>query len=69
MTPLELRQWRLSNEYSQAALAGALKVDVMTVSRWERGVRKEIPPFLHLALRCLELEGGEPLERDVKKRK
>jgi transcriptional regulator with XRE-family HTH domain len=59
MTGDELRKWREGNGYSQARLAKALAVAVMTVSRWERGVRA-LPPFLHLALRFLELEGGGP---------
>jgi DNA-binding XRE family transcriptional regulator len=60
MTKNELKQWRANNDYSQAQLANALDVAVMTVSRWETGLRS-IPSFLHLALRCLELEGGEYL--------
>jgi len=32
------------------------------IARWETGVRK-IPSFLHLALRCLELEGGDLSKR------
>jgi transcriptional regulator with XRE-family HTH domain len=59
MTSDELKKWREGNGYSQARLSKALTVAVMTVSRWERGVRA-IPPFLRLALRCLELEGGGP---------
>jgi transcriptional regulator with XRE-family HTH domain len=59
MTSNELKKWRDDNGYSQARLAQALIVSVMSVSRWERGVRA-IPPFLRLALRCLELEGGGP---------
>src|SRR3989337_3735965 len=58
MTPKALKAWRKENGYSQAKLAKVLGVATMTVSRWERGVR-EIPPFLHLALECLELKGGE----------
>ncbi|MEK6591136.1 MAG: helix-turn-helix transcriptional regulator [Nitrospinota bacterium] len=58
MTPKELKAWRKNNGYSQGKLAKALGVASLSVSRWERGVR-EIPSFLHLALRCLELEGGE----------
>ena len=53
MTSAELRAWRTSLGISQAMLARLLKVDVMTVSRWERGVRS-IPPFLDLALEHLE---------------
>jgi len=59
MTNNALRKWREINGYSQVRLAKALAVAVMTISRWERGVRA-IPPFLGLALRCLELEGGGP---------
>ncbi|MBF0556063.1 MAG: helix-turn-helix transcriptional regulator [Nitrospirae bacterium] len=58
MTPIELKQWRANNGYSQVKLAEALSVIPITVSRWERGVR-EIPKFLHLALKYLELKGGE----------
>ncbi len=50
-----LNKWRIKHGYSQAQLADALQVDVMTVSRWERGLRR-LPPFLRLALRALELE-------------
>jgi transcriptional regulator with XRE-family HTH domain len=59
MTNDELRKWREVNGYSQARLSKALAVAVMTVSRWERGVRA-IPPFLRLALLWLEREGGAP---------
>ena len=53
MKPDDLKEWRQKNGYSQAKLARILDVDVMTVSRWERGLR-EIPSFLHLALAHLE---------------
>jgi len=36
-------------------LAKVLNVEVMTISRWETGLRS-IPPFLHLALRCPEIK-------------
>lgn len=64
----ELKEWRSCHSYTQARLAKALKVAVMTVSRWETGLRA-IPPFLHLALRCLELEGGEPKKGKKMKKK
>ena len=57
VTPAQLIAWRKKDGYSQKQLAELLMVDVMTVSRWERGVRS-IPSFLHLALECLELKGG-----------
>ena len=58
MTNKELKKWRARNGYSQGRLARALGVTSLTISRWERG-ESGISPFLHLALRCLELEGGE----------
>lgn len=68
MMPDELKKWRDKNTYSQSQLSNALGVATMTVSRWERGVR-EIPSFLALALRALELEGGEQETKGKKKRK
>jgi len=68
MTIEELKQWRVKNGHTQVTLAKALKVHPIAVARWETGTRK-IPSFLHLALRCLELEGGELIERDRRKRK
>lgn len=65
MTPDELKQWRHSNDFTQARLAKVLGVGQVCIARWETGVRK-IPPFLHLALRCLELEGGELTEGNRK---
>ena len=63
MTPEQLKQWRQSNGYTtQKSLADVLGVDRVTIARWETGAR-DIPSFLHLALRCLELEGGGPLRR------
>lgn len=68
MTPNELKQWRTKNGYTQLNLAEALEVHPVSIARWETGAR-EIPSFLHLALRCLELEGGELLDRVKRKRK
>ena len=58
MKPKELQKWRQLNGYSQSQIAKALGIAVMTVSRWETASR-EIPPFLHLALRSLPKKGGE----------
>jgi transcriptional regulator with XRE-family HTH domain len=58
MTADELKAWRRTNGCSQSLLAQALGITTQTVSRWERETR-EISSFLHLALRCLELEGGD----------
>jgi transcriptional regulator with XRE-family HTH domain len=67
MTSKELKEWRKDHGYSQSQLAKTLSVAVMTVSRWETGLRS-IPPFLHLALRCLELEGGEQMNKGMEKK-
>jgi transcriptional regulator with XRE-family HTH domain len=66
MTHNELKKWREKKGYSQSELAKALGTHVMTVSQWERNIRT-IPTFLHLALRCLELEGGELKKGKTKK--
>lgn len=69
MAPEDLKEWRKANGYTQQNLADALDVLQITIARWETGVRK-IPSFLHLALRCLELEGGEsPAGERKRKRK
>ena len=67
----DLKQWREKTGYSQGQLARILGVDVMTVSRWERGVM-HIPSYLKWALAYLELKGGElkpPLKRKRKERR
>jgi transcriptional regulator with XRE-family HTH domain len=68
MTHNELKKWRIEHNYSQSQLADALGTHVMTVSQWERNIRT-IPTFLHLALRCLELEGGELKNKGTKTKK
>jgi transcriptional regulator with XRE-family HTH domain len=37
LTPEKLKETRLASRLSQAALARRILVDVLTVSRWERG--------------------------------
>jgi predicted transcriptional regulator len=69
MTSKELKKWREQYGLSQAKLARVLGVDVMTISRWERGVIG-IPPFMHFALyglECKQKEGGEMVSGGVKK--
>jgi DNA-binding XRE family transcriptional regulator len=68
MTPEQLKQWRAKHGYTQQRLADALGVFRESIVRWETGVRN-FPPFLHLALRCLELERGERKSRDTKTKK
>jgi transcriptional regulator with XRE-family HTH domain len=68
MTPADLKKWRKQNGYTQAALARALGVIPLTVARWEGGSR-QVPTFLALALRALELEGGEKRPRDTETKK
>jgi len=58
MLPAELQSWRKQNGYSQSQLAKALGVITITVSRWERSER-EIPSYLHLALKSLRRRGTE----------
>jgi len=68
MTPEDLKAWRKKNGYTQPLLAQALGVHPISVCRWEIGVR-EIPSFLALALRALELEGREGRPRETKTEK
>ena len=68
MNPSELLQWRTRQGYTQKGLANLLGVNKMTVYRWEKAMR-EIPPFLHLALECLEMRGGEKKGKGTRKRK
>jgi len=66
MGPNDLKQWRKRNGYTQSQLAEVLGVIPISVSRWERGER-QIPPFLHLALKYLE-EKGDEIRPEAKKR-
>ena len=51
----DLAKWRKKHGLTQRQLANVLMVNVMTVSRWERGVRvRGVPPHIPLALEALE---------------
>jgi DNA-binding XRE family transcriptional regulator len=57
MTSMGLNEWRVGRGYTQAGLAAALGVDVLTLSRWEREERG-IPTLLPLALKGLLFTHG-----------
>ena len=57
----ELKKWRATYHLTQRELAQHLKVERVTVARWEVGLRV-IPSFLFLALEALEIrfmKGGD----------
>jgi DNA-binding XRE family transcriptional regulator len=58
VTQKKLKEWRLKRSLTQGELGVKLGVTKTCVYRWEAGYR-HIPPFLHLALKWLEYEGGE----------
>ena len=64
----ELKQWREKTGYSQGQIARVLGVNVMTVSRWERGIIR-LPSFLKWALAYIELKGDELKPKMRTKRK
>ena len=68
MKPSELVKWRKDHGFTQKSLADKLGVAEVTVFRWEKDMR-EIPSFLHLALECLEMKGGEGKSKGTQKRK
>jgi transcriptional regulator with XRE-family HTH domain len=68
MEPKELFKWRKKQGYTRKALSNALGVTITTIYRWEKAMR-EIPPFLHLALKYLEGKGGKPRQRRRQKKK
>ena len=57
MNPDDLKTWRQARSLTQKQLGGLLGVSNICVYRWETGARA-MPPFLHLALECLELKGA-----------
>jgi transcriptional regulator with XRE-family HTH domain len=49
MTPKQLVEFRETHGLTQQELANRLRVDRVTIARWEIGARA-IPPYLDLAL-------------------
>ena len=49
MTPQDLAAFRETHGLTQQQLAEKLRVDRVTIARWETGARS-IPPYLDLAL-------------------
>jgi DNA-binding XRE family transcriptional regulator len=68
MNTSDLKQWRSKHRMTQQELADIIGVAKNTIYRWEAGMR-EIPPFLALALRCVEREGGEKEMKGAKMKK
>ncbi len=68
MKPSELIKWRTEHGYTQEGIAHILGVAGNTIYRWEAGIR-EIPPFLHLALECIEKKGDELTQKGKEKGK
>ena len=67
----ELKKWRKKHNLTQSQLAQHLKVDRITVTRWEIGLRN-IPSFLFLALEAIEnrlMKGGRKSQGETRKRK
>ena len=68
MQPDELKAWRKSHGFTQTELGEILGVKKTTVYRWEKNMRI-IPPFLNLALECIEMKGDEFRDRGMKTKK
>jgi transcriptional regulator with XRE-family HTH domain len=63
----ELREKRKELKTTQAQLAKALGVNIMTVSRWERGPRS-IPPYLSLSLEAVEAQQKKKVSKRAKQK-
>lgn len=57
MTAQELKAWRREHGYTQAELAQELGISRPTVARYESWSAPELPRWLPLALRGLEIQG------------
>ena len=67
----DLKRKRLELGMTQVELAKVLRVDVSTVSRWERDLRS-VPPHLDLALEAIATKqkksSGNGVRRKVQKK-
>lgn len=68
MQPDELKGWRKSHGFTQTELGEILGVKKTTIYRWEKNMRI-IPPFLSLALECIEMKGDEFRDKGLKTKK
>ena len=68
MHPDELTEWRKSHGFTQTELGEILGVKKTTAYRWEKNMRI-IPPFLNLALECIEMKGDEFRGKGMKTKK
>lgn len=71
MTGKELKNWRMKHNLTQLELANYLRVERVTITRWELAMRS-IPPFLFLALEALEkrmVKGGDGAKVKTRKTK
>lgn len=66
MKSFEFAQWRTKNYYTRIRLGKSLGVTTITVYRWEKGT-SDMPLFLYLALKYLELKGDEIGPEDKRK--
>jgi len=65
MHPDALKSWRKRHGFTQTELGEILGVKKTTVYRWEKNMRI-IPPFLHLALECIEMKRDEFSNKGMK---
>ena len=63
----ELRGKRKALDMTQAQLAKALGVNIMTISRWERGLRS-IPSHLSLALEAIEAKQKKKISKRTRQK-
>ena len=63
----ELKEKRKALKMTQAQLAEELGVNIMTISRWERGLRST-PPHLSLALEAIEAKQKKKISKRTRQK-